>query len=232
MKLKIVVLIILFSAVKIFATSQVADKIIINTMKYDLINTPLEKYFDEHPEYHPLSGNKLKLFKDQNGESIIPLTSANYRGYVATFKIENNTLSLEDLEVPNPDTVGNTYISVYQKIFGNKKITINYSGILMIPLQVVSSTIQHPSEYRYRLITVRKDHVEKEKELDQNAYKKFKARRFNEYKKTEEYKNNVEKLIKEWNIDSEKEFPFRPTQKNIDRFMRGSTLPDFIIVDY
>lgn len=58
MKLRLFFIFFTFSIIKILATGQVPDRIIINNKEYKLLNNPLEKYFDEHPDEHPVYGNK------------------------------------------------------------------------------------------------------------------------------------------------------------------------------
>lgn len=56
---------------KVTATSQEPDKIILNNKEYDLLNNPLEKYFELHPEDHPIYSEK-NINRDKNGEKSIP----------------------------------------------------------------------------------------------------------------------------------------------------------------
>ena len=187
MKLKIVILLFTFSIIKIFPTAQAPDRIIINDKEYSLLNNPLEKYFKDHPEYHPVYGPHLAMFKRYRTEAIpLPFSTGNYRGYIATFKLENNNLVLADLKIQNINSTKRNYISVYKQLFKNKKVVLNYSGVLVIPdgKLVEFSNFSYSSLYdRYKLITIKNDTVVKEKALDKDEFVKFKLNRFEEYKK-------------------------------------------------
>ncbi len=67
--------------VRINATSQEPNRIILENKEYSLLSNPLEKYFELHPEDHPIHGEKI--FKT-NKKGVVPsgefLDSANF-GY-------------------------------------------------------------------------------------------------------------------------------------------------------
>lgn len=256
MKLKILILLFTFSLIKIFATGQTPDKIIINNKEYNLLNNPLEIFFENNPEYHPIYGPHLTLFKKyRNGAMPLPFSTGNYRGYIATFKIENDMLVLADLTVKNIDSEKREYISVYKQLFKNKKIVLNYSGILVIPTGelIEAANFGYSSLYtQYKLMTINNDKVVKEKELNKDEFIKFKLTQFEEYKKTEEHKTELKKYIENWedNKKSElskgntkgmskkeittlkKEYEQPPTEDDIDGFLFMIKNPDFVIVDY
>lgn len=256
MKFKILIILFTFSLIKMYATSQATDIIIINNKEYSLLNNPLEKFFENNPEYHPIYGSKLTLFKKyKNRDMPIPFSTGNYRGYIATFKIENDMLVLADLTVKNIDSKKREYISVYKQLFKNKKVVLNYSGILIIPTGQLIEAVNfgYSSLYDwYKLMTIKNDTVVKEKELNKDEFIKFKLSQFEEYKKMEDYKMELKKYIEdpEDNKKSElskentkgmskkeitalkKEDQQPPTEEYIDGFLFMIENPDFVIVDY
>ena len=59
MKIRLLIFIFSFSIIKLFATAQAPDKIIIENKEYDLLNNPLENYFVENPDLDPIYGGKI-----------------------------------------------------------------------------------------------------------------------------------------------------------------------------
>ncbi|SHK56667.1 hypothetical protein [Chryseobacterium polytrichastri] len=256
MRFKIVILLFTFSILKIFATGQEPDKIIINNKEYDLLNNPLEKYFQNHPEYHPIYGPKLSEFqKYRNGERMLSFSTSNSRDYIATFTIEKNILSVVDIKIQDLNSENEDYISVYKQLFGDQKIVLDYSGILVIPTGDLIETANFGYSYlftQYKLMTINKDNVVKEKELNKDEFMKFRFTQFREYKKSEDYKIELKNYLKNWEAEKKselspenikkmskkemaqlkKEYAQPPTEDHIDGYFFVSQNPDFIIVDY
>ncbi|SIS83341.1 hypothetical protein SAMN05421786_102432 [Chryseobacterium ureilyticum] len=253
MKLRLFFIFFTFSIIKILATGQVPDRIIINNKEYKLLNNPLEKYFDEHPDEHPVYGNKD--LKEGINEVITIGTSSNHRGYIATFKIENNILSVVDIKILDVNSDKYEYISVFKKTFGDKKIELNYSGVLIIPQGklIQSADFGYSSLYdKYQVITVQRDKIVKDKELDQDGFIRFKVDQFEAYKKTEKYKADVKKYLEDWNDSKKsdlsrentrgmskkeiaqlkKEYETPPNEEYIENFLFVIENLDDIIVDY
>ncbi|WP_223606490.1 hypothetical protein [Chryseobacterium sp. OSA05B] len=256
MKLKICILLFTFSMIQIFATGQEPDKIIINNKEYDLLNNPLEKYFEEHPDDHPIYGNKLSEFKQyKNGEQMIYFSTSNSRDYIATFKIENAVLSLVDLTIRDLNSEKENFVSVYKKLFGDQKVILNYSGILVIPTGklIKAANFGYSSLHeQYTLMTINNDMVVKEKELNKDDFIEFKFRQFDQYKNTEEYKIRLKNYIQDWEESKKselskentrrmskkeiaalkKEYEQPPTEDYINGYFFAVDNPDFVIVDY
>lgn len=253
MKFRLFIILFTFSIIKILGTGQQPDRIIINNKEYDLLNNPLDKYFEEHPDDHPIYGPKIR--KKKENELMIPLSTSNYRGYIATFKIENNTLHLVDLKLLDFDSDGRRYISVFKKIFGDKKIALNYSGILVVPTGKLLESAHFGYSYlydQYQLMTIEKDTVIKEKELNKDDFINFKINQFKAYKNTVSYTTEVKDYLQSWSEDKKlylsrkntrgmskkeiselkKEYECPPDEEYIDNFLFVSINPDFIIVDY
>lgn len=147
------------------------------------------------------------------------------------------------------------YISVFQKLFGDRKIVLNYSGILLIPtgklIEAVSFGYSSLHE-QYKLITINNDTMVKEKDLNKDEFIKFKFRQFAQYRKTEEYKSEFKKYIEDWEnikktelskentkgmskkeiIALKKGYEQPPTEDYINGYFFATGNPDFVIVDY
>ena len=256
MKFKILIFIFTFSLSKFFATAQAPDKIIIDNKEYDLLNNPLENYFIKNPELDPIYGGKIKMFEKYKAEIVpIPFSTGNYRGYIATFKIENQSLKLVDIEIQNIESEKREYISVYKELFGDRNVILNYSGILVIPTGEFLDSANFGYSYlysKYKLLTISDDKVLKDKEVQKDDYLKFKVNQFNEYKKTNQYKievkeyfknwendrkielsrNNTKDLTKEEVIELKKQYENPPKIEMIDNFIFLTKNIDFVIVDY
>lgn len=248
MKFKLL-FILLFISINFFATGQEPNFIKIDGKEYDLLNDPLEKYFQEHPENHPIFGEKF-IKKDEKGETYFTTSTGNWRGYVAYFEIINNELFLTDLKID--DSNSGLLISVYNKIFPDTKtVKLNYSGILTVPTGdfIDSDNFGFSSYYKsYLLLTIKNDHLEKIKELQNKDYMKFKIKQFEEFQKTKDYKIAYEDYLKS-NTESEKielsfaktkrkiaeikkQYSKKPTKKQIDGFLFMMSNLEQIYVDY
>ena len=67
-----------------FATAQYPDKILYEGKEYGLHTNPMKSYFSKHPEKRPRGGI---------------MSTALWRGYVATFEVKDKSLVLKDIEV-------------------------------------------------------------------------------------------------------------------------------------
>jgi len=247
MKFKLVI-ISFFIFLKAFATGQKPNFIKIDGKEYELLNDPLEKYFNEHPENHPVFGEKF-IKKNEKGETLIKTSTGNWRGYVAYFEIINNKLFLTDLKIEDDDS--EKQISVFSKIFNEKNVELDYSGILTIPNGdfIDSDNFGFSSYYTsYFILTIKNDHLEKMKELQNKDYLKFKIKQFEEFQKTNDYKIAYEDYLKS-NIESEKmdlsfaktkreikdvkkQYSKKPTKDEIDGFLFMMSNLEQIYVDY
>jgi hypothetical protein len=97
------------------ATAQIPDRIIIKGKSYDLFTNPMEEYFDKNPEKRPYG----------------TISTALWRGYVATFELENNQLVLRDIEILDSSDDSNNgkdgWKSVISEIFPDKReVKVNW----------------------------------------------------------------------------------------------------------
>ncbi|MFK7789835.1 MAG: hypothetical protein AB8C95_10140, partial [Phycisphaeraceae bacterium] len=84
MKMILTALLMLLCASPAWATAQVPDRILLDGEEYNLHNNPLEPYFDENPDERP---------------ETLTRSTANWRGYVATFTFKGKSLILNDIAV-------------------------------------------------------------------------------------------------------------------------------------
>jgi hypothetical protein len=188
-----------------FATAQYPDKIIYNKTEYKLHSNPLESYFDKNPDKRPKGGL---------------MSTALWRGYVATFEIRDNQLFLKDIEIQYRDTTNKDnydykWRSVLDAVFPDQKnIKIEWlTGLLVLPQGKVVNYVYmgYGSTYqRYILLELDKGDLKKEKQFKSKEYEKFKEKQFQVFKQTDDYKKIKADLTKD---GSSEEF--------IDSFLRS-----------
>ncbi len=189
----IFVLSFLFTA-EVYATAQYPDKLIYNGKEYKLHSNPMEEYFKTNPEKKPKSDI---------------MSTALWRGYVATFEIADNSLLLKDIQIKvrkttSKESFATEWKSVFKDVVpGEERLKIDwFSGILVLPEGEVVNYVHmgYGSTYeRYTLLAVRKGDFKDSRSLDYKEYETFREKQFLAFKKTIEYKNFVEKMKKERN---------------------------------
>lgn len=205
-KLFFVTLILFISTINIFATAQVPDKIFYNGKEYKLHSNPMEEYFKKFPEKKPKS-------------SVI--SSALWRGYIATFEIAENNLFLKDVEImdlsktdrKSSQTLWTSVLS--QVVTDNKKLKIDWlTGLMVLPHGEIINYVHmgYGSTYEnYILLEIDKGEFKRAKEFDHKEYEKFKDKQFAAFKLTDEYKKMLDESKKNENFD----------QKFFDSFLRS-----------
>ncbi len=205
-KLFFVTLILIISTINIFATAQAPDKIFYNGKEYKLHSNPMEEYFKKFPDKKPKSG---------------VISSALWRGYVATFEITENNLFLKDIEIMDLSKTDRKssqalWTSVLSQVVADdKKLKIDWlTGLLVLPDGEIVNYVHmgYGSTYEnYILLEIDKGEFKRAKEFNHKEYEKFKDKQFEAFKKTEEYNKMREEAKKEGNFD----------QKFFDKFMRS-----------
>jgi len=200
--------IVLFICVNltVFGTAQYPDKIIYNGKEYDLHSNPMESYFEKYPDKRPQGG---------------VMSTALWRGYVATFEIKDNQLYLKDIEIEisTKDEKGNykySWKSVLNEVFSNQElIKIDWmTGLLVLPEGEIVNYVHmgYGSTYeKYTLLEVDCGDLKKVKQFGYKEYEKFKEKQFKAFKKTDEYKKIVAELKKDGDYND----------KFIDSFLRS-----------
>lgn len=196
MKPFFIIVFTLFLGVNVFATAQYPDKIIYNGKEYSLHSNPLETYFEKYPD------KRLK------GEI---MSTALWRGYVATFEVKDNQLFLKDIEIQYHDTTSKEsypykWRSVIKEAFPDQKdVKIDWlTGLLVVPHGKLVNYVHmgYGSTYEnYILLELYKGDLKKEKHFKYKEYEKFKERQFQVFKQTNEYKKIKVDLQKDGSSD-------------------------------
>lgn len=189
-KYLLALIVILFVDSIACATGQIADKIIYKGESYALFTNPLEPYFELHPDKRPETGL---------------MSTALWRGYVATFEIKDHQFLVQDIEIEvwKDKTSHNTeWKSVLAEVFPEEERVHAhwFSGLLVIPkgelLQYVH--MGYASEYeKYTVLQISNGMLEKAKDFSHAEYVAFKQRQFQEFQKTEEYQHLFDELRQE-----------------------------------
>ena len=185
------VLIFSFAVSSAFATAQYPDRIIFEGKEYSLHTNPMELYFSRHPDMKPTGG---------------VLSTALWRGYVATFEVKGKNLVLKDIEIEAYTETGNgkrdiTWKSVKDTLVptGEALQVDWFTGILVLPYGKLVNYVHmgYASTYsNYILLEIESGKLTGEKKLDARQYEDFKEKQFQAFKKTEEYSRLVSSMKK------------------------------------
>lgn len=208
MKTFFAILFTIFISSTVFGTAQYPDKIIYNGKIYRLHSNPMESYFEKYPDKRPERGI---------------MSTALWRGYVATFEIKDNQLYLKDIEIIVRDTTSKEnyktkWESVLNETFPNQELMkIDWmTGLLVLPYGKMVNYVHmgYGSTYkRYILLEIEKGNLKKEKQFGYKQYEKFKEKQFHAFKETEEYEKIKTEIKEEEEGDYNDEF--------IDSFLRN-----------
>lgn len=161
---------------------------------YALQTNPLEPYFEENPEKRP--------------EGTI-ISSANWRGYIATFEVEEKRLLVNDIEIEVEKELsrrfGTKWVSVYEEVFGEEKIFVDwFTGLLILPQGELVKYVHlgYASEYEgYILLEIREGILIGERAFTHAEFVQFKEEQFEVFKKTETYKELFDRFKQEGSDD-------------------------------
>lgn len=185
--MRIIITILLLSCFvsDIVATAQIPDRLIYKGKPYNLHNNPLEVYFKEHPRKRP--------------EGDVTST-ALWRGYIATFEIQNDVLILKDIQIEvynhqeGRDEWGpNTSLkSVLKDIFPKKDtLKIDWcTEILILPSGKIKNYVHqgYASIFeQYVLLEIKEGRLMVSKEFDTAGYLAFKKEQLERFKATPDY---------------------------------------------
>jgi hypothetical protein len=173
---------LLFVPTAVLATAQEPDLLIVDGKTEALYTNPLGAYLEKHPDALPKSGVR---------------SSANWRGYVATFEIADDALVLVKVEQAHydaekrerrerrSDDVMNTMFP------GRKRVVADwYSGTLLLPQGELVDYVHmgYGSTYsHYRLFVVRSGRVLRDLKLDADGFDAYREARFAAFRKTPEF---------------------------------------------
>jgi hypothetical protein len=189
-------------SVKLFATAQVPDYLIIDNDTIRIHSNPLEQYFEKHPLPIPANG-------------IVSASTGNWRGYVAFFKFHDNKLVVENIYKEQHQNETGKYeyklISIYKDVFGEAQNfpCDFYTGLLICPYGKMLNYVHmgYGSTFEYYKLFEIKDGIKiKAKDFLADEYNKFKLDYFKYYKTTQAYKDEYAKM-KEVMSDVDKNMP-------------------------
>ena len=133
------------------------------------------------------------------------MSRALWRGYVATFEIQDNQLFVNDISIEVDDTLNGSdktkWISALNQVFpGQKQIKVDWmTGLLVIPNGKLVNYVHmgYASTYKnYIILEIDKGNLVQEKRMSLKEYEKFKDKQFKAFQKTDEYKKLKEDLKK------------------------------------
>lgn len=193
----------LLMAALLFGTAQESDYIRWDGELYMLDTNPLTYLPDKQGKLFEL---RLQPFEDpETGETYIPnMSTSNWRGYVATWRVENDRLYLDDVEkeaslVNGGEDRETVYRSILAILFGDNKPVFAdwYMGHLII-LDGEMVAYQHQGYAsvfeRYIIATVEKGIVTTSVRMDADRFIEFRQAQFDAYKKTDRYREQLEKF--------------------------------------
>lgn len=162
------------------ATAQIADTIIIDGKEYPLTTNPLDGYLKGRPDVIPKNASR---------------STANWRGYVATWEIKDATLVLVRMDVRFFDADSRTERTqnIQDKLFpGKSRVPATwYSGALIIPDGAMTQYVHmgYGSTYsHYRIYRIDKGRVIETKSLSEQEFIAYRKHKFAEFKKTDAYR--------------------------------------------
>jgi hypothetical protein len=148
---RVLIILILFIFVNstVFGTFQTPDRIIYNGKEYLLFSYPLESFFSQYPDKRP----KTEI-----------ISTALWRGYVATFEMKDNQLYLIDIkiQISTKDGEGNhnsSWKSVLNDVFPNLEVVkVDWmTGLLKFSTERYASA----SLYDYTLLEIDNGNLKK-----------------------------------------------------------------------
>ena len=162
------------------ATAQIADTIIIDGKEYALNTNPLDGYLKGRPDVIPKDASR---------------SSANWRGYVATWEIKDAALVLVRMDVRFYDTDSREERTqnIREALFPDQsRVQATwYSGALIIPDGKMTQYVHmgYGSTYsHYRIYRIDKGRVIETKSLSEKEFTAYRELKFAEFKKTEAYR--------------------------------------------
>jgi hypothetical protein len=187
-KLNIIgVLILSFISFECFATAQTLDAIEINDVKYHLNTNLLKIYLTEVKWEIPVKAS---------------MSSANWRGYLASWKVEAGNLLLTDMTISvRSKTKEHSCddVSILKSIFPhkNKIVAYWYSGALIVPHGEMTNYVHmgYGSSYEnYFILRISNGVVIEHLDLPAAEFEKYKHRKFQAFKATKKFQEKLKGL--------------------------------------
>lgn len=171
-------------AVPLWATAQAPDVLKLDGKTYDLFSNPLEAF---------LATNAKRLPQSE------VMSSALWRGYIATFAIRDKKLFVDDVRIL---ARGETkFRSVMKELFGDAAPHPAewFTGHLIVPTGKLVNYVHlgYGSTYSaYTIATVIKGDVREIRTMDREQFEAFRRAQFAAFKKTPEYAERAANLSK------------------------------------
>jgi hypothetical protein len=189
MKTLIVTMFMCAVAASAFATAQYPDKIVYEGKEYSLHTNPMDAFFTKNPDKKPKGG----------------LTStALWRGYVATFEFQTNSLILKDIEIQvRVEKEKGQYPYEWKSVIGDvgpKDETLQvdwFTGLLVLPHGNLVKYVHmgYESTYsNYILLEIKEGKLTDKRAFDHKQLKEFKKQQLQAFKETENYRKKTEEL--------------------------------------
>ena len=171
-----------------FATAQMSDTIILDGKELPLNTNPLTPYLEEL---------KWKIPE----EAVI--SSANWRGHVATWEIAEERLILKDVTIRIPSgNNGAAKKSILRDIFPSENVVVAtwYTGALIIPDGEMTEYVHmgYGSMYsHYQVARITKGNVTELLSMTGKEFSAYKDKKFRDFIGTDEYKKARAELLKD-----------------------------------
>ena len=192
-KLRIIFLILLMISIntQLFATAQQSDKLILNNKTERLFANPLESIFFKNPELKEKYNTIISKYD-------VLISTACWRGYIATFKIINSSLYVVDITVEievKPSDKKKLFqskdISIFSELFETEKpVLCDYSGMLIVPQGEMVKYIHggYLSEFeKYIFIKITDGKVINKGEYSLQEYKEKRDKAFEAFYRSDKY---------------------------------------------
>jgi hypothetical protein len=172
---------LLFSA-QVMATAQTPDKLTVDGKEYPLTTNPLGPYL-----------NKTKWRPPKNAV----IWSSNWRGYVASWEIDQNQLVLTkvkiEIEGKNPKSHDSIKQDIRSELFPNQsRVVANwYTGALIVPDGEMTNYVHmgYGSSYsHYQIFRIKSGQVVEHLSMSEKEFDLYKNSKFDAFKSTPEFK--------------------------------------------
>ena len=203
-KFLIIIQFLLIINLKLFATAQVPDLMVIGRDTFLMHTNPLEIYLDSVG---------IRDFPDFIGGG----STACWRGYKAIWRIENDSMFLEKIQSCHKregDVDANLKKMFGERCINGRVYAYWFTGLIVLPHGKLKNYVHmgYGSTYsKYLLLEIHKGQFKQKKKLNHRQYENFKTKQFEIFKRTPEYFKIVEDLKKEGFGDD----------KFIDSFLRS-----------
>jgi len=178
---------------QLFATGQVPDILILNNAKERLFSNPMESVFFKNPELKEKYNSIVSKYD-------VLISTACWRGYVATFEIIDSALYVVDLTVEiavKPTDKSKDFqpkdISIFSELFESEKpVLCDYSEMLIVPQGKLKKYVHggYLSEYeKYTLIKIIDGKVINKGEYLLQEYKDKRDKAFEAFYKSDKYED-------------------------------------------